>query len=369
MGEPFKNAFDPALVERYANQLAGPGFDPDRFRATVGDLGPLELKDRVQRMADGLHAALPPAFPDAVAVLRPRLPPPLPDTEAVSSTFHWWPLCTFVERHGVDHPDVALPFLRRLTRTFSAEFAVRPFLQRDPHGTLATLHGWVDDPDPHVRRWISEGTRPRLPWGQRLPAIVTEPELTLPLLRALVDDPEPYVRRSVANHLGDIAKDHPERAVAEARAWAGEPIPARGGSERQALVRHGLRHLVKQGHPGALALMGFAPVELRATLTVDAAVALGEALHVQLDLENPTDRAQRLLVDLGLRFRGADGSLRQPKVFKWTTLELAPGDRICLRRRQRLAPVTTRTHHPGAQEAIALVNGAEAATARFDLLP
>jgi len=368
VAEPFKNAFDDALVERFVEQLAGPGFDADAFRAAVGELEPLSLKERVTAMADALQAALPGSFPEAVDVLRPRLPPPLPTTQEVASTFGWWPLCTFVERHGLEHPEVALPFLRRLTRTFSAEFAVRPFVVQDPVGTLAVLRGWLDDADPHVRRWISEGSRPRLPWGQRLDAVVADPGLTLPLLEALRHDPEPYVRRSVANHLGDIAKDHPDRAVDVATGWVdGCPVPSRGGSEQQALVRHGLRHLVKKGHPGALALMGFGAATVDAALTVDDQVALGGKLHLDLVLVNPTDRPQSLLVDLGIRFRGADGSLRQPKVFKWTTRELAAGATVRLSREQRLAKVTTRTHYAGVQQVVVLVNGEPVATADFEL--
>jgi 3-methyladenine DNA glycosylase AlkC len=42
----------------------------------------------------------------------------------------------------------------------------------------------------------------------RLPEFQENPQLSLPLLELLKDDPELYVRRSVANHLGDIAKDH-----------------------------------------------------------------------------------------------------------------------------------------------------------------
>jgi len=368
MADPFKDRFDAALVERYVEQLRGPGFAAEGFRDAVGALDALSLKARVARIADALQVGLPPSFPAAVEVLTPRLPPPLVGTEDVASTFEWWALCTFVERHGTQHPDVALPFLRRLTQTFSAEFAIRPFLATDPEGTLATLRAWLDDPDVHVRRWISEGTRPRLPWGQRLPAFVDNPDHTLPLLEALRNDPEPYVRRSVANHLGDIAKDHPERAVDVGTRWAnGGPVPARGGTDAERLVRHGLRHLVKQGHSGALAMMGFGAPTVEAELHVTNEVRLGDVLEVELTLTNPTDHPQDLLVDLGVRFRGAKGSLRRPKVFKWTTLHLEAGHTVTCRRKQRLVDVTTRTHHDGQQEAVAQVNGHAVARASFHL--
>ena len=39
---------------------------------------------------------------------------------------------------------------------------------------------------------------------------VADPTPVLPLLEALRDDESEYVRRSVANHLNDISKDHPD---------------------------------------------------------------------------------------------------------------------------------------------------------------
>ena len=136
-----------------------------------------------------------------------------------------------------------------LTRRFSAEFSIRPFLVRDQTRTLARLLEWTTDPDPHVRRLCSEGSRPRLPWGMRLTAFVQDPGPVLPILERLKDDPSLYVRRSVANHLGDIAKDHPERVFALCEAWLDG-----ASNERKWLIRHALRHPAGKGHPTALAL-------------------------------------------------------------------------------------------------------------------
>lgn len=136
-----------------------------------------------------------------------------------------------------------------LTRRFSAEFSLRIFLRQEQERTLARLMEWTRDPDPHVRRLCSEGSQPRLPWAPRIPAFVRDPRPTLPLLEALKDDPDPYVRRSVANHLGDIAKDHPQLAF--------EPLPrwVNGASaERKWLIRHAVRHPAKHGVPAALRL-------------------------------------------------------------------------------------------------------------------
>ena len=89
---------------------------------------------------------------------------------------------------------------------------------------------------------------------------------TSPLLDALVDDPSPYVRRSVANHLNDIAKDHPALALDLARRW----LSRDGPPGRRATA---LRTLVKRGDPQALELAG---------VTIDADVRLVE-LSVERD--------------------------------------------------------------------------------------
>jgi 3-methyladenine DNA glycosylase AlkC len=147
---------------------------------------------------------------------------------------------------GRDPFEASMRAQYELTRRFSAEFSIRGFLIRRQDETLARLARWTKDPDPHVRRLCSEGSRPRLPWAPRIPAFVKDPSLAAPLLEALKDDPDLYVRRSVANHVGDIAKDHPEFAFALCRRWL------RGASaERRWVIRHALRHPGKKGVPEA----------------------------------------------------------------------------------------------------------------------
>ncbi len=46
-----------------------------------------------------------------------------------------------------------------------------------------------------MRRLVSEGTRPRLPWAMRLPLFIKDPSPVIDLLEALKDDDEEYVRR------------------------------------------------------------------------------------------------------------------------------------------------------------------------------
>jgi 3-methyladenine DNA glycosylase AlkC len=58
-----------------------------------------------------------------------------------------------------------------------------------------------------------------------------------------------YVRRSVANHLGDIAKDHPEKVFEVCDRWLNGST-----TEVKWLIRHALRHPAKKGDKVALQL-------------------------------------------------------------------------------------------------------------------
>lgn len=364
MATPFKENIDAAAVRRLGGGLAraaaltGVAFDPEDFaRSVVPGLVSRELKDRVKLVAAGIEAALPLAPAPLFALLVQAAGPALPDTTAVARNWHLWPVLQVVENRGTEDIPAALQALRELTKRWSGEFAIRPLLQADPEQVFAALldgpGAWVRDPDPHVRRLSSEGTRPRLPWGMRLHALEAEPERNLAVLHALRDDAEEYVRRSVANHLNDLAKVHPARVAALAGDWM-EGAP----TARRRLVRHALRSLLKAGDPAALAVLGYRPPRL-APWSVQVAtpeVAVGGTLGLRVLLRSTADQAQRLMVDLAVHYRKANGSLR-PKVFKWTTLELGPGESRTLERRQSFVPVSTRTLRPGPHAVDVRING------------
>jgi 3-methyladenine DNA glycosylase AlkC len=202
--------------------LVHPAFDGKAFQRTAGNgLKPLSILQRGHHLARALREHLPERYADAVHILVQSLTPPQTDTEDLGlGVFFYLPHVSFVATYGLDPAhnggrdpfEISMSAQYELTRRFSAEFSIRPFLIRWPERTLAQLEQWTDDPDPHVRRLCSEGTRPRLPWAIRIPAFIKDPRPVLPILEALKDDPDLYVRRSVANHLGDIAKDHPRLA-------------------------------------------------------------------------------------------------------------------------------------------------------------
>lgn len=374
MAEPFKHRIDAALVRTAAHWLrrAWAAFPRERFVALATDgLDALELKARVLHVAAALQATLPEDFDAAADVLEATLAPPRDDTSTgwMQPGDHglagWivWPMTEYVARAGLATPVRALQSLHALTQRLTAEFALRPFLIHHESLTFARLHDWVHDPSPHVRRLVSEGSRPRLPWGQRLARLVADPSPTLPLLEALQDDPSDYVRRSVANHLNDIAKDHPAVVVD----WLARHLPG-APPARRALLRHASRTLVKRGDRRALAAWGLdAPLRGDATLSVaPARVRLGGSMTLTATLHSTGSRPQRLVVDYAVHHVKADGTAR-PKVWKGWTLELGPREQRLLTKSHSWRPVTTRADHPGRHAVDLLVNGRVVATARFEL--
>jgi 3-methyladenine DNA glycosylase AlkC len=232
-------------------------FDGKGFqRSALNGLKPLSIMQRGQHLAKALRAHLPEHYGQAVRILLKSLTPPLTATEDLGlGVFFYLPHVSFVATYGLDpiHNDGRDPFETsmmaqyELTKRFSAEFSLRPFLIRWPDRTLSHLKQWTTDRDPHVRRLCSEGTRPRLPWAMRIPAFIKDPRPALPILEALKDDLDLYVRRSVANHLGDIAKDHPDLAFQLCERWL-----AGATAERKWLLRHAVRHPAKNGVKAAL---------------------------------------------------------------------------------------------------------------------
>lgn len=260
-GTPLKHLLGAEAIDCLAQNilLAHPRFDAQTFRqAASNGLEPLGILERGRHLASALRQCLPDKFSTAVEILLASLSPPLTRTEDFGlAVFFYLPHVCFIAEYGLepkengghDPFEISMKAQYELTKRFSAEFSIRPFLIRQQERTLLRLLEWTSDPDPHVRRLCSEGTRPRLPWATRIPAFVANPDPVFPILEALKDDKDLYVRRSVANHLGDIAKDHPELVFEICERWLIE-----SSNEVKWLIRHALRHPAKKGNNAALQL-------------------------------------------------------------------------------------------------------------------
>ena len=260
-GVPLKEIIDRRLVKLIAASLADvvPGFEARQFQARASrGLSELELKDRALHIAHAMADHLPSDFDELSPLLVQSFGPKLEATEDNGlAPFFYFPHAQLIAAYGVTRFDSGMLANYELTQRFTAEFSIRPFLIEYRAKSLKTLQGWTKDANPHVRRLVSEGTRPRLPWAMRLREFQNDPSLSLPLLEELKDDSELYVRRSVANHLGDIAKDHPDFVFDVCRTWLEEVNgldDRERASNRHWIVRHAIRHPAKKGNAAALAL-------------------------------------------------------------------------------------------------------------------
>jgi 3-methyladenine DNA glycosylase AlkC len=322
------------------------------------------LGERVQAVKAGLLADLPPSYRATEKIVGKSLRHP------DFSGWMIWPVSEALAERAVDSEDAGdfeagLALLAALTGRLTGEFALRRFLATDLDRSLRTVLTWTTHPDDHVRRLASEGTRPRLPWAKRVPALTARPAATLPILEALHRDGSEYVRRSVANHLNDISRLDPTLAVATATAWLddGDPQTAR-------LVKRALRTLVKGADPDALALFGFAPPRQISVDGIDldpSTVAVGGALGFTATIANDGPDPVELMVDYVVHHRKANGEL-SPKVFKLTTRRLEPGGRLAISRRHSFKPISTRRYHPGPHGIELQVNGARFGRAEFELV-
>jgi 3-methyladenine DNA glycosylase AlkC len=365
----FRDVFDRSAVQFLADRIAGVqrSFDPSAFvEQVVRDLPPLSLTGRSDRITRGLRDHLPGDFARCIATLRKAVGPD-DGTGGIEGMggFRYLPILNFVSTYGLEEPDLSLDALQHFTRYFSGEFAIRHFIVRHPRKAMSAIRRWAADSDWRVRRLASEGTRPRLPWGVRLKAFVVDPSPVIELLETMRDEPHETVQRSIANNLNDISRDHPQRVVDMAGRWVANATP-----DRQKLVRHALRTLIKQGHAGALSALGFAcetdaikatPIKLSAKR-----IRLGEAIGFSLTLQNSGKADARLSIDYVVHHVRANGRTT-PKVFKLAQRTLTPGEKVFIERSHAIVPITTRRYYAGRHKVEVIVNGVVVAGAEFDL--
>ncbi|HET9439193.1 MAG TPA: hypothetical protein VFO52_03435 [Longimicrobiales bacterium] len=368
MAEPLKNFFNSNTVAQIGAMIAHayPPFELAQFTRAAGrGLEELELLPRGWHIAHALKRFLPADFESAAGILKASLGERLPATENNGMMpFLYLPHVFYVAEYGRDHLEAALDLQYELTKRFSAEYSMRVFIERYPAQTLARLRLWARDPDVHVRRLVSEGTRPRLPWAPRLRQLQRDPTPVLELLELLKDDPELYVRRSVANNLNDIGKDHPDILFETCRRWSQDATP-----ERAWLIKHALRSAIKRAETGALEVLGFhhAPAVTISNVKFSPRdPVIGESLRLSFEVASEGRRQQSLLVDVRVHFVKADGGTR-PKVFKLKTVALATRASATFNTTIGLRQLTTRKHYPGKHHVEVMINGVAFPIGSFSL--
>ncbi len=374
MAEPFKNLLNKQVIETMAKhfQSQWSGFDVKGFiTAATYNLDSLELKARTERITETMFEYLPADFEQSAKIMLASLGPSIGNAISANTVdakgITGWaiiPMTRYVGLHGHDHFDLSMTLFKEMTKRCSAEFGIRFFILASPEKTLTVLKSWTSDDNHHVRRLVSEGIRPRLPWAMRLPLFIKDPSAVIDLLERLKDDGEEYVRRSVANNLNDIAKDHPDLVAHIAAQWLKGASP-----ERQRMIRHACRTLIKNGHTKTLAVLGYKPAKLKQT-SIDILtpnVVFGDALQFTLTISSDLKQDQDLIIDYIIHHQKANGSTT-PKVFKWRTTTLVAKNTLTSTKKHTIKKITTRVYYPGRHTVEVKVNGISVAAADFQLL-
>ena len=363
-----KDQIDAALVSQIADRFLAlhPAFDRAGFvAAIVAQLESLELKARCHFIADCMRRFLPHDLAQALEIVVESLDEARHGFATVDNPgLRLMAFPAFVEKYGLEDPAAALDAMPAITRISSCEFAIRPLLIHHGDATMTRLHEWAESDDEHLRRLVSEGSRPRLPWAPQLTAFIADPSPTLALLEKLKDDPSLYVRRSVANHMNDISKDHPRLVLDTLAGWKVD-----ASDERLWLIKHALRGLLKRGDPKALAILGFdsPQVELRQLKLNPTALRYPGEMTFSFALRSQSDAMQKLMVDFVVHFVKANGKTA-PKVFKLKELTLRAGESATIQKRFAIRPISTRKYYAGRHRLEIQVNGRIVGGAVFDLM-
>ena len=328
-------------------------FNQKQFEKAVLDKFPaLELKQRIDWMVTVLARYLPENFDQALELLEDLLPPPL-DPEKTDNDFGqfiWTVPGEYVAKFGCTESNLnkSLTFLGESTKRFTAENPIRPFLRQYPTESMSFIRACALDENYHVRRLASEGIRPFLPWAAR--ANVNHDEI-FEVLELLKTDNTRYVIRSVANTLNDLSKIKPDQVIATLTKWQKKP-----SSEMQWLTRHALRTLVKQDHPGALALLGY-PIKPEfkvSAITIPDSVQVGENLIYTCKIKSQAN--QNLKIALRIHYLKANAR-HSPRVFAVKDVKTQSGDVLQVSKKISFRPITTRAMYRGEHHVEIVVNG------------
>ncbi len=352
--------FNEVKVKKLAKDIKTvyPEFQEKKFvKVVVGKFPQLELMQRIAHISTMLRQYLPPDYLQALAVLVASLPAPCDPTKSDDDfgEFIYAPYGHFVSEYGCEkrYLKQSLTAIKEITQRFSCEWAIRNYLNTFSKETLAELKKWTKDPHYHVRRLVSEGTRPNLPWAKKVSITSVD---TLPLLELLYTDKTRYVTRSVANHLNDIAKGHPSLVVETLKRW--QVSGKQNETEMKFILKHSLRTLVKQGNKDALALLGYGSTKVSLELFVikTPKVKIGEVLEFSCVLQSTDKTPQDFIVDYIIDFKKANGTHAQ-KVHKLKATHLKPKEKVTLTKKHPLRVMTTRTLYPGEHKVTLQVNG------------
>lgn len=312
----------------------------------------LALKARTRRISEKLGVFLPNKYETALEILFEI------SNDCVGFPYLFFP--DFVAVYGQEekHWELSMRALENFTQKSSSEFAIRPFLLRNPEWVMNRMTAWAKHPNEHVRRFASEGCRPRLPWGEALPIFKKNPTPVLFVLELLKEDSSLYVRKSVANNLNDISKDNPDLVLETVRQWAGK------NTDTDWIIRHGCRTLIRNANPEAMEFFGYAKEPILTTYasisTQPTVLTIGESCEFRYEADIRQGEPVYVRIEYGIDFVKAKGQTNR-KLFLLSDKTVSGGTHLSGTRIHNWSDMTTRRHYPGEHRIVLLVNGREVA--------
>lgn len=361
-----KDIYSPAFYNSFTDQISVvvPAFDKETFISLIfsGGFENMEWKERLNHTTKVLHEFMPSDFAQAAELIMRMITQLRANGKENGGLEHMF-FPDYIAAYGLDDFEHSVKALEFVTQFISCEFAVRPFMIRYEERMTSQMLAWSKHESYHVRRFASEGSRPRLPWAMALPALKKDPSPIIPILENLKNDPSDFVRRSVANSINDIAKDHPDLVIALAARWKGI------SKETDAIIKHGCRTLLKQGHPDVLKHYGLESKEvlLQDFEILTPEVRIGDSVEFTFVITNTSPAVQTVRLEYGVYYRKASGLLSR-KVFKISEKSYISGTAVNVSRKQSFRLITTKVFHKGEHQLSIIVNGEEKAIKSFTLV-
>ncbi|HEV7620984.1 MAG TPA: DNA alkylation repair protein [Flavisolibacter sp.] len=366
MGSLLKDIYSLSFYNKLSKILIEviPGFKKVEFIKTIftPDFETKELKDRMRHTAKVLHDFFPPDYSETIKLIK-TLISKCREKGMEDGGLEYFFLPDYIETYGLDDYETSVKALEYITQFVSCEFGVRPFLVKYGDKMMKQMLAWSKHKNYKVRRLASEGSRPRLPWAMAVPALKKDPKPILPILENLKNDPSESVRRSVANNLNDIAKDHPEIVLLTAQKWTGI------SKETDAVIKHGSRTLLKQGHVEILKHYGLDAKNIRLGnfKIINPEIKIGHSLEFVFEITNMSVREQKVRLEYAIFYRKQNGQASK-KVFKISEKIYQPKAKETIQRKQKFILITTRKFYIGAHKLSIIINGVEKAIGIFVLI-
>jgi len=359
MAEPLKNIFFTEItINKFADEITKtyPEFDKTLFinKVYVREWEEKELKARMHHITICLHETLPKDYKKALSVLL-KIADKITGIEGMC-------LPDFAEKFGLDYWDKSLSALKEFTKYSSSEFAIRPFIIKDLEKAMKYMLELSTNDNEHIRRFSSEGCRPRLPWAMALSDLKKDASLILPILENLKSDSSEYVRKSVANNLNDISKDHPELVLNICEKWNGY------SKHTDWIIKRACRTLLKAGNPRAMLLFGYSQpdkLDIKKLKLKSSTIKIGEDIEFSFDLISKNKGNSKIRLEFAIDYLKSNGKL-SPKVFMIAEKEFSSGNHN-IKKKHSFKERTTRKHYAGVHGIKIIVNGIEKAADEFTL--